>query len=327
MKLSYLLIFVVILFYSQAVFAVSAVVPTNCVITSTLRVGSRGAEVECLQTKIGVVIDGKFGPATRGAVMLFQAKNHLVDDGIVGFHTFSVLNLAISDTTNNQTGTTNSTIPPVSNSNNNRTPPVVNNNNNTGNVSTNTNVIPDNLVNLDKFIDTVVNVGKKNGQSEQQLTTVASALREKIVNSKIDYKEKFKELLINESKLSANFDLKNSQGFFSRAIGQFLSFVGVTPSVANASAGLPFGGALFGEFFCDVSVSWMLYIEPLPPTYVALLDYVEGTEGFASYNIPFTTFLLGSYSQPGECAFTAGPDIVTIDTEGLILPMTGSSPI
>ena len=55
-----------------------------CTITSTLRVGSVGAEVQCLQTNLGITADGKFGPKTKAAVAAWQASKGLVADGVFG---------------------------------------------------------------------------------------------------------------------------------------------------------------------------------------------------------------------------------------------------
>ncbi|MFH1608414.1 MAG: peptidoglycan-binding domain-containing protein [Patescibacteria group bacterium] len=58
---------------------------TDCTLSATtLRVGSVGADVVCLQTKIGATADGKFGPMTQAAVMAFQSANQLAVDGVVG---------------------------------------------------------------------------------------------------------------------------------------------------------------------------------------------------------------------------------------------------
>ncbi|OGI93531.1 hypothetical protein A3A03_02285 [Candidatus Nomurabacteria bacterium RIFCSPLOWO2_01_FULL_40_18] len=57
---------------------------------TNLRKGSTGDTVKELQKflnaklNIGLIIDGIFGPKTRGAVILFQQTNNLVPDGIVG---------------------------------------------------------------------------------------------------------------------------------------------------------------------------------------------------------------------------------------------------
>ena len=64
----------------------------DCIIASTLRVGSSGFEVQCLQGIVGVSIEGKFGPITEAAVKEWQASHSLVADGIVGPMTRAVLN-------------------------------------------------------------------------------------------------------------------------------------------------------------------------------------------------------------------------------------------
>lgn len=55
------------------------------IITSTLRLGSTGAEVARLQTALGgLIVDGKFGPITRNAIVVFQTSHNLTSDGIFG---------------------------------------------------------------------------------------------------------------------------------------------------------------------------------------------------------------------------------------------------
>src|SRR3989344_3250619 len=72
-----------------AVFAVVGVTlpstaAADCSITTTLREGSVGVEVQCLQGIVGATADGKFGPLTKAAVMAWQAGRGLVADGVVG---------------------------------------------------------------------------------------------------------------------------------------------------------------------------------------------------------------------------------------------------
>src|SRR3989344_4710175 len=67
-----------------AVVSDTASAQTACTITSTLRVGSKGAEVKCLQAAVGVSADGSFGPKTKVAVQTWQASEGLVADGIFG---------------------------------------------------------------------------------------------------------------------------------------------------------------------------------------------------------------------------------------------------
>lgn len=73
-----------------AVMAASA--SADCSITTTLKVGSKGAEVSCLQTKVGATSDGSFGPLTKASVMAYQANHGLSSDGVVGPKSRAVLN-------------------------------------------------------------------------------------------------------------------------------------------------------------------------------------------------------------------------------------------
>jgi peptidoglycan hydrolase-like protein with peptidoglycan-binding domain len=57
----------------------------------TLRRGSSGPAVRTLQAKLGVPVDGIFGPATEAAVRKFQASKKLTNDGIVGPSTWAAL--------------------------------------------------------------------------------------------------------------------------------------------------------------------------------------------------------------------------------------------
>ena len=66
----------------------------TCTITSTLRLGSTGADVSCLQSRIGLISDGKFGPRTLIAVKAFQANAGLRADGVVGPKSISALEVA-----------------------------------------------------------------------------------------------------------------------------------------------------------------------------------------------------------------------------------------
>ncbi len=56
----------------------------DCSITTTLRVGSKGEEVKCLQMAVGVTADGSFGPKTRAAVVAWQKSLGLSADGVFG---------------------------------------------------------------------------------------------------------------------------------------------------------------------------------------------------------------------------------------------------
>lgn len=60
-------------------------------VAASLSRGSRGPEVERLQKKLGLSVDGKFGKDTEDAVKAFQTKNSLTADGKVGKSTLKLL--------------------------------------------------------------------------------------------------------------------------------------------------------------------------------------------------------------------------------------------
>lgn len=68
----------------------------TCTVVPTVRQGSTGASVACVQTIVGAVADGSFGPMTAAAVRAYQASNGLTADGVVGPMTASKMNGAIS---------------------------------------------------------------------------------------------------------------------------------------------------------------------------------------------------------------------------------------
>jgi L,D-peptidoglycan transpeptidase YkuD (ErfK/YbiS/YcfS/YnhG family) len=77
----------------------SAPAGAACSIGRTLRVGSSGPAVACLQMRLNRLgfgagpVDGEFGPMTRGAVVRFQRAEGLVADGVVGRRTARALGI------------------------------------------------------------------------------------------------------------------------------------------------------------------------------------------------------------------------------------------
>jgi hypothetical protein len=59
--------------------------------TYILKIGDRGPLVEFLQQYLKIKVDGDFGPNTKHSVVLFQRKNELIPDGIVGPITWNCL--------------------------------------------------------------------------------------------------------------------------------------------------------------------------------------------------------------------------------------------
>ena len=65
---------------------------------TTLKKGSKGAEVKLLQELLGITADGDFGPKTEAAVIAFQKAHGLTADGVVGAKTWAALTGANSAT-------------------------------------------------------------------------------------------------------------------------------------------------------------------------------------------------------------------------------------
>lgn len=57
----------------------------------TLCRGMTGPLTRLVQMKVGITVDGNFGPRTEAAVRQFQREQNLVPDGIVGPATWAVL--------------------------------------------------------------------------------------------------------------------------------------------------------------------------------------------------------------------------------------------
>jgi peptidoglycan hydrolase-like protein with peptidoglycan-binding domain len=57
----------------------------------TLRRGATGALVETLQRKLGLTVDGSFGPRTEAAVREFQRSKNMIPDGIIGPKSWAAL--------------------------------------------------------------------------------------------------------------------------------------------------------------------------------------------------------------------------------------------
>lgn len=62
----------------------------------TVKLGSRGKDVEIVQAKVGVPVDGVFGPNTDKAVRAYQKNHGLTPDGIVGGHTWESMGFPTS---------------------------------------------------------------------------------------------------------------------------------------------------------------------------------------------------------------------------------------
>ncbi|MBQ9276243.1 MAG: spore cortex-lytic enzyme [Clostridia bacterium] len=81
---------------------------------AVLKQGSTGSLVKTMQTKLinwGYLkgtADGIFGPKTKAAVILFQKRNGLVADGIVGTKTAQAMGISLSGSTSTSGGSSSS---------------------------------------------------------------------------------------------------------------------------------------------------------------------------------------------------------------------------
>lgn len=69
---------------------------------TTLRKGSKGAEVKTLQTALNragasITVDGDYGNKTEEAVKTFQKAHGLTDDGVCGAKTWAKLEIYLCD--------------------------------------------------------------------------------------------------------------------------------------------------------------------------------------------------------------------------------------
>ena len=78
-------VLVVVAVFAVVGFVTPSKAAADCSITTTLRLGSSGAQVVCLQTALGgLTADGNFGPKTKAAVVAWQTKEGLSADGVFG---------------------------------------------------------------------------------------------------------------------------------------------------------------------------------------------------------------------------------------------------
>ena len=173
--------------------------------------------------------------------------------------------------------------------------------------------------NLDKFFEAIDIVAAEKGLSDAKVATIKSEVVKAIATT-TNLRTAFFKTVEEDSR-----QVLHDDSLLGTAL-TMLEKIFLPERAYAALTGLPFGGALLFPFYCWNSNTWMLTIQPLPPTYVVLLSHVPGTQAFLSYNIPVTHELLGNYVPPGICVF-ACPFCVTIPTQGTITPVVGSSPI
>lgn len=330
MRVSFPSLIVALLVLSCGALA-SAQSSASNIFTTNLSLGARGTQVVALQKILNRDLDTHvastgpgspgyetdyFGLLTKAAVVRFQEKyaNEVLapagltqGSGYFGFYTRTKLNALSSLATN-----TSPLLSPSTSSSSTTT---------TGSGQTTAPQNP-NLKNIDKFMAALDTIATKQKLSSATLVAIKQQVMEEVATT-TDLRAAFWKTVPNANQAIGN---DSFTGRVLAIIGQAFSGV-FAPEHARAATGVPFGGALLVTLYCTQSQTWLLTLEPLPPSYAVLLTYTPFTQAFASYNIPFTSWLLGEYEPgAGVCVMGACPYCYTIPSEGMISPMTGSSP-
>jgi peptidoglycan hydrolase-like protein with peptidoglycan-binding domain len=314
-------------------------------VTSSLSLGSSGPQVVALQRILNLNADTQiassgqgspgnetpyFGSLTRAAVIRFQQKyaSQILTpaglsqaNGFVGSYTRSILNavsvLAVSKTGANSPLTTPSPTAP---------PPVV---------STSTTTSQNaNQKNLDAYIAAVNTLGAKQGMSPDTLAILDADVRQEAATSSDLLQQFYNQERAMYAKQSLTTNVMISP--ISILVQDISAFAEQTfvPQKAYAASWLGFGGYItyIIPCTCAPAVESIFVALPYPNIVVTnlLLNYVLGSEGFNWHNIPEPGIAaLGLYS-PGAapvCYIGVEPWCVPLPSEGLILPVTGSSPV
>ncbi len=326
MKASRMAGFAFLLFFSIS--ALKAQAQTDpFILLRNLSLGSYGEDVRQLQiflnkdpgTRIQDAGPGSpgqetqyFGLLTRDAVIRFQEKNAdkilylnglSAGTGVVGPSTRAVLSSASPDSSKADAP---------------KAPPIIS----VASPVPTASVAKPNQKNLDKFIGAINKLGARQNIPPAVLTNIKDQVTKDAATT-TDLRATFLKLMQSKSKPSSMDD-----SFLGKALATIENAFDriFRPEKALAAAGTPFGGELLYPFFCTCSYTWLIFMEPLPPSYAYLLTYTPFSEAYLSYNIPYTQELLGTYQAgAGECLIYYGYGCITIPSEGMITPLVGSS--
>jgi hypothetical protein len=179
-----------------------------------------------------------------------------------------------------------------------------------------------NTINLEYALATIELAGKKNGMSAEQIAALISAIRANAATT-TDYRSNFFKSIKQATGTPPSLTAPTS---IISPVVKLLSYFHII-EIADAAAGVPFGGRIFFTTPCTCSINTsLLIIEPLPPTYPALLGYVNGSQLYLNHNLPFASALLGTYIPGGQsCLMWSGPSCVPAPVQGVITPQVGSS--
>lgn len=298
-----------------------------------LAFGASGPEVTTLQQMLNRDIDTRIAPSgpgspgnetvyfgllTKNAVIRFQEKHSseilapaglTKGSGYVGSYTRSKLNAlsAVAKNTSAQPPATPSSTTTQAATND------------TSTASQNPN-----LQNLDKAFAALDMAAARGNISAADIAVVKAQIKKQASATTSDMRAAFLAKIQRESQKTtqSRYPLGKALAALEQAFDNLFM-----PEHALAGIDVPFGGALLWAepCTCTAGTVWKIIIEPLPPTYVVDLDYVIGSQAFASYNTPFTEELLGFYAPGVEVCWEIGTPCWLNPGEGLITPVVGSS--
>ena len=333
MKLSYLSVIFIPLFSFQTVFAVAAVpaAPTSvsspCIITSMLKMGSRGAEVQCLQQKIGVLVDGIFGRLTYAGVLAFQTTHSLKADGIIGPFSRVTLNGIVASSGIYPLGCTSNIGYSTT------TGAKCDRSLSSGTAEGGANSTNPNLKNLDIYVDAVKKRALKGGFPQDKLSFLEDKIRKGATTNNNFLQQFFDAQKEIYNKQISEKVFKTPAFAF---LGKVISFVDENfyAKKAQAATGIPFGGFItyVNPLICDcppgvITQIFVALPEAEPAISNLLLNYVNGTQAFSNYNIPEPSIAVLGFYEPGipSCWTYVGESCVLIESDGQITPEVGSS--
>jgi len=185
-----------------------------------------------------------------------------------------------------------------------------------------------NLKNLDIFLATLRSTLVEQGKTKKEIEIITEQIKKDVATT-TNLMQAFEEVIKNGTVSNKKLSYSLFPPFFAWVAG-FLKETLLPQETYAASLPkgvIPFGGRIVFTLNCSCSITWLILITPLPPSYVVLLSYVPGSQAYNWHNIPLTSWLLGFYVPKGVCSIYVPPaECYTFTTQGIITPFVGSSP-
>jgi len=186
-----------------------------------------------------------------------------------------------------------------------------------------------NSINLEYSLAQIDTLGKKQGIDPAKLAIIENTIRTTALSTTTNYAQKFFDSMKYSSTTASLSALGRANGEYQ---GTFLTRTLVALGlmhVAQAGAGVDFGGRIVGVFPCTCSPMnvGIILAPPGPPSYATVLSYTLGTELFSAHNIPLLGIeVLGDYLPAvPACLQYVGVGCAPTPTWGHITPFVGSS--